>query len=173
MGRKETDFLESLFNALNATGTSVKRSTGFRGNKKAIVHNCRTGTTSGYAHNQGFSGHHTDVQVTRNEREVRRGHIKRHFSGNDTETLEHNLGRVHRSARKPNTRFFGNREQSTHYDYYGNPNGEGNWHRNQVFNTPPTEFRGVCFRCNGTGIFQPTGKTCRKCGGTGIFRKQM
>ena len=173
MGRKETGFLEDLFNALNATGTSVKSKNDFHGNRKVIVHNCPIGTNTEYAHNQGFPGNHADVRVKRNRKEVSHGHIKRNFYGNDTETLEHKLGHVHRSVPKPNTGFFGKREQSTHYDYYGTPNGERSWHRNQVFSTPTTEFRGVCFRCNGTGIFQPTGKTCRKCGGTGIFRKQM
>jgi len=33
------------------------------------------------------------------------------------------------------------------------------------------EYTGKCFRCDGTGIYQPTGKICRKCGGTGVFKK--
>ena len=172
MGRRETGFFEDLFNALTGTGTSVKRTTDFWGNKKTIVHNYNTGTTKEYTHNQGFFGNRTDVKVKRNGEEVSRGHIKRDFWGHNVETLEHNRGRVRKSVKKMNMGFFGNRDQTTHYDKTGNALGEGHGRRGLIFNTYSSEYSGKCFRCDGTGTFQPTGKPCRRCGGTGIYRKQ-
>ena len=172
MGRRETGFFEDLFNALTGTGTSVKRTTDFWGNKKTIVHNYSTGITKEYTRNQGFFGDRTDVKVTRNGEEVSRGHIKRNFLGHDVETLEHNNGRVRSSVKKMNMGFFGNRDQTTHYDQSGNAVGEGHGRRGLIFNTYSREYSGKCFRCDGTGTFQPTGQTCRRCGGTGIYRKQ-
>ena len=49
-GRRETGLLEGLFNALTGTGTTVRRTTDFWGNKKTIVHNHKTGTTKEYLH---------------------------------------------------------------------------------------------------------------------------
>lgn len=172
MGRKETGFLEDLFRALAETGTVINRTTDFRGNKKAIVYSCQHGTTRKSPLNQGFCGNHADVKVTRNGKEVNRGHIKRNFYGNGIETPEHNSGRVRRFAPRMNSGFCGNRVQTTHCDSYGNKLGEGFGRQRMGFNTYSQEFRGECFRCNGTGIFQPTGQPCRRCGGTGIYRKQ-
>ena len=171
MGRRETGILEDLFYALTGTGTSVTRTTDFWGNKKTIVHNHRTGTTKEYTHNQGWLGNRTDVKVKRNGKEVSRGHIKRNFLGCDIKTLEHNDGRIRKSVKKMNTGFLGNRNQTTYYDYYGNKVGESNGRRGLMFDTYSSEYQGECFRCDGTGIFKPTGKTCHRCGGTGIYRK--
>ena len=172
MGRRETGFFEDLFNCLCGTGTSVKRTTDFWGNKKTIVHNYGTGTTKEYTHNQGFFGNRTDVKIKRNGEEVSRGHIKRNFWGNGIETLEHNNGRIRKSVKKMNTGFFGNRDQTTYYDADGREVGARSGRRGLIFNTYTNEYTGVCFRCNGSGVYQPTGKPCRKCGGTGIYRKQ-
>ena len=119
MGRRESGFIEDFFNSLFGTGTSVKRTTDFWGNKKTIVHNYKTGTTKEYTHNQGFWGNRTDVKVKHNGDEIGRGHIRKNFL----------------------------------------------WGYSR-------EYTGKCFRCDGTGIYQPTGKTCRRCGGSGIYSKQ-
>lgn len=171
MGRRETGFFEDLFNCLCGTGTSVKRTTDFWGNKKTIVHNYGTGTTKEYTHNQGFFGNRTDVKVKRNGNVVGRGHIKKDFWGHDVETIERNSGKIRKSVKKMNTGFFGNHEQTTHYDYCGNKVGKSNGRHGLIFNTYTKEYTGKCFRCDGSGIFQPTGKACRRCGGIGIYRK--
>ena len=171
MGRRETGLFGRIFNALTGTGTTVTRTTDFWGNKKTIVHNYDTGTTKEYTHNQGFWGNRTDVKVKRNGKEIRSGHIKKNFWGNDIETMNYHSGKIRKSVKKMNTGFFGNHDNTDYYDASGNQVANRHGRRGLIFNSYEQHYSGECFRCNGTGIFEPTGKTCRRCGGTGIYKK--
>lgn len=93
------------------------------------------------------------------------------FWGNP-KTIVHNYKTGTIKEYTHNQGFFDNHDQTTHYDDNGCEVGERNGKRGLIFNTYSSEYTGKCFRCDGTGIYQPTGKTCRKCGGTGIFCKQ-
>ena len=171
MGRKETGLFGRIFNCLTGTGTTITRTTDFWGNKKTIVHNYDTGTTKEYTHGRGFFGNRTDVKVSRNGRTIANGHIKKDFWGTSHETLERNHGRVRRSEKKMNAGFFGNHDHTRHYDASGHQVGEEHGRRGLVFDSYSREYTGTCFRCDGSGIFAPTGQPCRRCGGSGVYRK--
>lgn len=172
MGRKETGFFGRIINAMTGTGTTITRTRDFWGNKKTIVHNYDTGTTKEYTHNQGFFSNRTDVKVSRNGREVARGNIKRDFWGHDVETLDHSRGKVRKTVKKMGEGFWGNKDHTTQYDTSGNEIGRRDGRRGLIFNSYTQEYTGTCWCCDGTGIFQKTGKPCRKCGGTGVYRKK-
>ena len=171
MGRRETGLLERLFNYMTGTGTTVTRTSDFWGNKKTIVHNYDTGTTKEYTHHQGFFSDHTDVKVLRDGEEVARGNIKRDFWGRGIETLEHTRGKARKTVKKMDLGFWGNKDQTCQYDDSGREIGRREGRRGLIFDSYTQEYTGVCWRCDGTGIFQKTGKPCRKCGGTGVYRK--
>ena len=66
--------------------------------------------------------------------------------------------------------FFGNRDTTKYYNSFGQY-GERKGRRSLLTGSYSSSFSGKCFRCDGTGTYQPTGKTCRKCGGSGIYSK--
>lgn len=170
-GRRETGFLESLFNAITQSGTTIRRTRDFWGNRKTIVHNYDTGTTKEYTHNQGLFGDRTDVKVYRNGSRVGQGNIKRSFWGTNVETVKFNCGRIRKSVKKMNSGFFGNRDIVEHFGKDGKKLGTGKGRRGLVLPGYSRKYSGACFRCNGTGVFSKTGEPCWCCGGTGVYRK--
>ena len=172
MARKETGLLGRIINHMTGTGTTITRTRDFWGNLRTTVHNYDTGTTKTYTHNQGFFGGRTDVKVERGGREVARGTIKRDFWGRGVETLDYSQGKVRRTVKKMDRGFWGNRDQTQHYDAAGREIGHREGRRGLFFDSYTQEYTGTCWCCDGTGIFQRTGKPCRKCGGTGVYRKK-
>lgn len=171
--RKETGLIGRVFNALTHSGTTITRTTDFWGHPRTIVHNYDTGTTKEYTHNKGFFGDRTDVKVFRNGRKVGKGNIKRDFLGHDVERLEYAHGRIKKSVKKMNCGLFGNRDKAQYYDNYGQEVGKANGRRGLIFSGYSRSYEGICFCCNGTGVFHKTGEICRKCGGTGIFNRRV
>ena len=172
MARKETGLFESMFNAITGTGTTIRRTTDFWGNKKTVVHNYDSGTTKEYTHGQGFFGNRTDVKVKRHGRVVGKGNIKKGFFSRAKETIDYSEGRVRRTEKKYNQGFFGNRDETVLYDDSGNVIGHRKGRRGLVFNKYTQEFTGECYVCHGSGTFR-TGAPCRKCNGTGVYRRSM
>lgn len=170
MARKETGFLQSLINRITGTGVTVRKTTDFWGNKRTIVRNYNTGTTKTVTHGQGFFGNKTDVRIERDGKTVLKGRIGKNFLGEKCKTMEYAEGRMRKSVHKSNCGFFGNKDETVHYDACGRVVGRGRGRHGLLLDTYKREYEGTCFACNGTGVFR-SGKTCRKCGGTGIFRK--
>ena len=172
-GRRETGLLGRLFNYLTQSGTTVTRTRDFWGNKKTVVHNYDTGTTKEYKHGQGFFGDRTDVKVYRDGRRVGKGSIKKDVWGHDVEKLEFEHGRVKKSVKTMNCGLFGNCDKIEHYGEDGESVGSWRGRRGVILPGYSRSYSGICFRCNGTGVFHKTGDTCRKCGGTGVSEKWL
>ena len=92
---------------------------------------------------------------------------KKDFWGR-TRTVVHNYdtGTTREYTHKPG--FFGSRTDKD-VSRHGRHVGSGYTRRN--FWGSYSEYSGTCFRCDGSGIFAPTGQPCRRCGGSGIYRK--
>ena len=170
MARKETGFLQSLFNSITGTGVTVRKTTDFWGNKRTVIRDYDRGTTKTYTRGQGLFGTRTDVRVERDGKTVLKGHIGKNIWGESCKTMEYAEGRVRKSVHKRRCGFFGNHDETVHYDAGGNVIGRGSGQHGLVSNSYTREYEGVCFACNGSGSYR-SGKTCRKCGGSGIFRK--
>ncbi len=93
----------------------------------------------------------------------------RDFWGRPTRT-EHNYdtGVTKKTVRRQGV--FGNRDTTRYYDS-GRQYAERRGRRSLLTGTYRSTYSGKCFSCDGTGTYQPTGKTCRKCGGSGIYSK--
>ena len=104
--------------------------------------------------------------VTRTGTTVKYG---RDFWGRPTRT-EHNYDTGVTKKTVSRQGFFGNRDTTKYYDARGQY-AERRGRRSLLTGSYSSTYSGRCFKCDGTGTYQPTGKTCRKCGGTGIYSK--
>lgn len=170
MGRKETGFFRSLYNAVTGTGETVRHTTDFWGNRRTVVHDYDTGTRKTYTHKKGVFSDRTDVRVERHGKTVGKGSIKKDVWGRSQESIDYSHGPVRRSVKKYNRGFFGNRDETVQYDSSGNVIGRRKGKRSLLSNNYSQQYEGTCFCCNGTGIHR-SGNTCRKCGGSGVYRK--
>lgn len=171
MGRKETGFLRSMFNALTGTGVTVRRTTDFWGNRKTIVHDYNSGTRKEYSHDRGLFSNRTDVRIKRHGKQIGKGSIKTDIFGNSRETLEYSEGKTRKTVKNYNRGFFGNKDETVHYDKDGKVIGHRKGKHTLIFDYYTQEYTGTCYCCNGTGTHR-SGTTCRKCGGSGIYRKK-
>lgn len=94
---------------------------------------------------------------------------KKDFWGNK-KTIVHNYDTGTRKEYVHRRGFFSDSDQSTYYDRRGRQTGQRN-RRHTLFSGTYSEYTGTCFRCDGSGIFAPTGQPCRRCGGSGVYRK--
>ena len=93
----------------------------------------------------------------------------RDFWGRPTKT-EHNYDTGVTKKTVSRQGFFGNRDTTRYYDS-GRQYAERRGRRNLLTGSYRSTYSGRCFKCDGTGTYQPTGKNCRKCGGSGIYSK--
>lgn len=75
-----------------------------------------------------------------------------------------------RTERVHHKGFFGNRDTYERRDLNGDWRGDFSGRTGIFSGHHSGDYEGVCFACNGTGVFR-NGQPCRRCGGTGVWHK--
>jgi hypothetical protein len=140
---RSSGLLETLVKSLFGFGTTVHHSKGpFGQTEKTVIYH-DSGKSKTVSKGHGFLGNITRVEKRKGDALL--------------ETTPHKHG------------FWGGVEIATHQ---ANGNRIDSEHRPGFFRNHGSRcVSGLCWKCQGTGAFQKTGKTCRKCGGSSRYSR--